>query len=352
MPWQSRQPARTTAGSNRAREARYAVTAPGSCGRGRSSFSFVKLLTVRQLGYKRSRSLAQLLILLVIIFLGVAFRGDTIEAVLKPLVAEARRRRSVYGQRSTHGPLASLSFDLNQDRSPAVIEETRPKPPSRQPTDPDQRESATTAAPTPSPRVVSRIDSTTQRPAAPSTTRHRRQPSLLIPTFRSLSTDHSAIQGQLTTKSASPGSDGVTSPRPRVSLSPPRSSTGVPFRRLARTAHLHTIEADRLKSQVRQDPAKEDHHYYDEDSGSTPRPPFETGSMQSAPMSHIPLSPSTNGDRLSPRSPSNHVFPDIGTSTRDEEVEDWGTDVDGTEGSSSASEVDGGCLSNDGQARR
>lgn len=66
--------------------------------------------------------------MIVVIGLGVASRGSTIEAVLKPLVAEARRRRSIYGSKR-YGPLAGLRIDLGADRPPAVIGEGRPQSP-------------------------------------------------------------------------------------------------------------------------------------------------------------------------------------------------------------------------------
>lgn len=54
-----------------------------------------------ELGFERRRGVAQLFIIIVIIVLGVASRSTTIDALLRPLMAEARRRkRSLHAEKT------------------------------------------------------------------------------------------------------------------------------------------------------------------------------------------------------------------------------------------------------------
>jgi hypothetical protein len=154
-----------------------------------------------KLSYERRRGLAQMLILVVLVGLGVASRSSVINAVLKPLVAEARRRKS---QRDpSHGPLAGLSIDMGADRPPAVIGQPRNELVRRQ---------------------WSR--STPRRPGTP--VKKRNLPAALTPTARSFSSSQTEHLIN-------------TNPRPRTSLPP----QGTPFRRLAQSAHLHQVKGDR-----------------------------------------------------------------------------------------------------------
>lgn len=202
-----------------------------------------------------------MLIMIVVIGLGVASRGSTIEAVLKPLVAEARRRRSIYGSKR-YGPLAGLRIDLGADRPPAVIGEGRPQSPLS-PQSPQSHDASsprssspkpydTTSPPptlsqlkqfphSPSPQTPSAhttplssgsvhkkrnsintylVSGTARRPLTPNNhLRHRRPVSTLaMPSHRSFSA------------STDPWVDG----RHRNSVSASR--------KLARSAHLHSIE--------------------------------------------------------------------------------------------------------------
>jgi hypothetical protein len=67
-------------------------------------------MLIWQLAFERRRGIAQLIILLILLALGVLTRGAKMEAVLMPLLAEARRR-SVSHRRSR---LSGLSFDLGR----------------------------------------------------------------------------------------------------------------------------------------------------------------------------------------------------------------------------------------------
>lgn len=183
----------------------------------------------------------------------MATRSSTIDAVLKPLVAEARRRRSVYSRRSIYGPLADLRVDLTGDRAAPVIGQEPPAQVESKLSDP-RKEAHPTPSPSPTPRVrtVSRSNSTTRRLANANTLRLRRQPSLNIPTYRSFpAAENSAVQSQLSSTSAVSSAGGIPMARPRASLTPQRSGSGVSARRLARSAHLHTIQADLMRDQAR-----------------------------------------------------------------------------------------------------
>ena len=171
--------------------------------------------------------------MITIIGLGVVSRGNAIDAVLKPLVAEARRRRSDYGRDKRYGPLAGLRIDLGADRPPAVIGQGRPKM-----TDADVDKASTPIA---TYRMRPRGVSTARRPTTPNPLRQRKQ-LVSSPDFRSISaTDHGL-----------PNADGATfprSPRPRGSLPPLRHQNGTAQRRLAHSSHLHSIEVDKMRRQ-------------------------------------------------------------------------------------------------------
>ncbi|WVO19302.1 uncharacterized protein IAS62_000581 [Cryptococcus decagattii] len=57
-----------------------------------------------QLGYERRRGIAQLIIMLILILLGAASRSRTINAILTPLVTEARRQRQRQRDRKNTSP--------------------------------------------------------------------------------------------------------------------------------------------------------------------------------------------------------------------------------------------------------
>lgn len=71
-----------------------------------------------QIGYERRRSIAQLLVLVAIVVLGVVSKSVTVDAALKPLFAEARRRRSIYSQRRLQEIVPRPGIDLTGDHSP------------------------------------------------------------------------------------------------------------------------------------------------------------------------------------------------------------------------------------------
>jgi hypothetical protein len=52
------------------------------------------------LGFERKRGLAQLFIIIVILVIGLASRSETIDVLLKPLLAEARRRKKSMSEKN------------------------------------------------------------------------------------------------------------------------------------------------------------------------------------------------------------------------------------------------------------
>jgi hypothetical protein len=143
-----------------------------------------------------------MVIMIVIIITGIASRTTVIDAILRPIVTEAQRRRSVYNLDRARGPLTGLRIDMGADRPPAIIgqglsgdlEDARHK-----------------------------FKGTPRRPGTPA---KRRPASALSPNFRAM-----------------PSIDYLgTAARPRASLSRPNN-----HRRLARSAHLHAIDPDRRR---------------------------------------------------------------------------------------------------------
>ncbi|OCF39647.1 hypothetical protein I317_06558 [Kwoniella heveanensis CBS 569] len=265
-----------------------------------------------ELGYERRRGLAQLLIMFVIIVLGVITRSSTIDAVLKPLLAEAKRRRSM--RKSFSGPLTGLRIDMGLGRPPAVIGQGRPRqesgaqldqPSQRRADDrvlngrggensgkqrPDARNeedkarAASPASPTPvsvhRSRHAGNRHSISRRPGTPTSSSSMRQrrlpPGVISSNYRSVSATDTIPTAAFSPSSSSAlptsavsGADGSGSgsgsvflhsgltspaykPQPRISLNAPRAGgLAGPSRRLARSAHLHTMEADKLRHELK-----------------------------------------------------------------------------------------------------
>lgn len=181
--------------------------------------SQLRVLT-SELGFERRRSLAQLIVLIAVIILGVLSRGDTIDALLRTLAVEGRRARArqapdhVLGRnqkRLSTGPLAGILIDV---------------------ADPGSSDNATYAS---SPTVRSPL--TPGHPYA----RTRLSQSLKSP--RRPSTPGSVVRRRVTlnvrSTSAEPSSlldfeDDMSQPIRSVAAAAQR-------RRLARSAHLHPI---------------------------------------------------------------------------------------------------------------
>lgn len=202
-----------------------------------------------ELGYERRRGIAQLLITLVIIVLGVVSRSSTIDAVLKPLVAEARRRKSFYSHSSISGPLSGLQIDMGSDRPPAVIgfPSTRTK------------SLAADISGLPS-SIRHQRSNSVKRPSTPRR-RHNTGPvgsnmrifSDSTPHLASLHTppNHLHDMGSpfaFNTPTAN-STPNLRSPKPRISL--PASRMVNSQRKLARSAHLHPMEADKVRRQTK-----------------------------------------------------------------------------------------------------
>lgn len=145
--------------------------------------------------------------MIVVIVLGVASRSSTIDAVLKPLLAEAKRRRSVYGLRG--------HLDISEG-SPLDTKSDDQEPPSRD--------------------TISRFRPrfNARRHNTPGF-RQRRQQSIAMPNFRSVSASDQL--GQLGSMSS------YANPPPRATM---------PARHLGHNAHLHALEASKIGDRTQQ----------------------------------------------------------------------------------------------------
>jgi hypothetical protein len=216
----------------------------------RAVLSELRILS-SELGYERRRGIAQLLITLVIIVLGVVSRSSTIDAVLKPLVAEARRRKSVYN--STSGPLSGLQIDMGSDRPPAVIGFQPPRHQAQ-----PQTQASDGLPPAPLSTRHQRTNSM-KRPSTPSRRRHYTGPGGIGINNMRIFSDSTPHLAALHTPPNPPQQMGspftlhssLKSPKPRNSLPPPRVVNTHSQRKLARSAHLHPMEADQVRRQMK-----------------------------------------------------------------------------------------------------
>ena len=164
-----------------------------------------------ELSYERRRGLAQLLIMLVIIVLGVASRSSAIDTIIQPLLAEARRRGSVNGRRN------ALSRRINVESQHTGYDPG----PSRVP---DVHYPVTTS------KDLSRGNLTPRRPTTPSFGSTRKKQGRETP-YRSFS-----------------AADYAGAPK-SVSIRNGPAAAGP--RRIARSSHLHALDADRVGAEVR-----------------------------------------------------------------------------------------------------
>jgi hypothetical protein len=268
-----------------------------------------------ELGYERRRGIAQLLITLVIIVLGVVSRSSTIDAVLKPLVAEAKRRKSFYSHshNSMSGPLSGLQIDMGSDRPPAVIG----FPPPR-------TKSHTELSGMPS-SIRHQRSNSVKRPSTPRR-RHNTGPvgnnmRIFSDSTPHLAALHTPPNAQDTgspfafnTPIANGNGNGNTnmnttpnfrSPKPRISL--PASRMVNSQRKLARSAHLHPMEADKVRRQMKS-------------------PTYSTGELTPR---RVDVSPITAEEGVFSDGMEVEMLDDLDTRS------DWGTDAGG-----SVSEID------------
>nr|XP_019046506.1 hypothetical protein I302_05256 [Kwoniella bestiolae CBS 10118]OCF25436.1 hypothetical protein I302_05256 [Kwoniella bestiolae CBS 10118] len=306
-----------------------------------------------ELGYERRRGLAQLFVMFIIIILGVISRSSTINTVLKPLLAEAKRRRSIYGSKSFSGPLTGLRIDMGAGRPPAVIGEGRPK--SLSDINDSQQDINSPTSPTPTPissktRLHGKSNSISRRPGTPNSSamRQRRLPPGVITNFRSVSATE---PHQLSSSPVHSGSGGysnstfsnLTSPKPRGSLSSAvarqNGQTGN-ARKLARSSHLHMIDSERRKTSKSPRPQSQITSPIspDGDAEGGEEGNFETPKRTRSRSSQV----FHNGIILSYSPPINEVspftvnvsskMPDQPSVGMEDGPSDWGTDVE-TEGS-------------------
>jgi len=168
-----------------------------------------------ELGFERRKSLAQLIVLVVAIILGVLSRGNAIESLLGALAVEGRRRHTrvrtttsttpnKHQKRLSTGPLAGLLIDV-----------ASPSTSTTNPSTPTAAHQSTTLQP----RLSS--GKAPRRPVTPNSNLRRRTPA---------SRSFSAEPGTLPLDHEA---DNFVSPRRNAVLSQRR--------KLARSAHLHPI---------------------------------------------------------------------------------------------------------------
>ncbi|ODN80517.1 hypothetical protein L202_02743 [Cryptococcus amylolentus CBS 6039] len=273
-----------------------------------------------ELSYERRRGIAQLIVMITAIVLGVASQSRTIDAFISPLLTEARRRKNIYDRKSISGPLTGLRIDMGAGRPPAIIGQPRPRAPS------DSAPGRSPASPTPTPKVkgLSRHGSSSTSNRRPITPGKKRAPQLVTPAFRSVSDARYDFASPIASASitALDAAASLVSPRPRVSFP---GNPRAPPRKLARSSHLHTMEADRVRGQVQSSG-------YDVDGGSA----------LDVVKRRRPRSSLANGSIIT-GSPGSHHGNDENDAVSDRTVEDsqgeWGTETD-LETEASASEID------------
>ncbi|KAL7421881.1 hypothetical protein Q5752_003652 [Cryptotrichosporon argae] len=225
----------------------------------RATEAQLRLLS-EELGYERRRSLVQLFVLIITVVLGVLTRIDAIDAVLRPLLADARRRRSLRFSRADSsrpvrvGPLAGLRIDIDlQSDARAAHGTERPMPAG----------GLDFASPTPKRNGHAAhfargnsgshghgpgSGSGARRPATPTLSLGRRRGNRSISEHPSAASLRDLLSPP--PRPTSPGTPTVApaaraQARPRVSLPPPKQA-----RRLARSAHLHPLEGRRESASV------------------------------------------------------------------------------------------------------
>lgn len=207
-----------------------------------------------QLGYERRRGIAQLIIMLLLILLGAASRSRTINAILTPLVTEARRRQTDYYHRKNRsGPLAGLHIDMGAGRPPAVIGQARPKsprsprPPSAQTQTPTHRHVQSS---TPTPRLKTSLS----RIGSAHTSLKRRgvvpQVSIPIPSYRPPVSSSEFTSPQ--PPAPHPASLASSSP-PLANVWTPGTAASATRKVAAQSAHLHTMETGDRSRPINQD---------------------------------------------------------------------------------------------------
>lgn len=251
-------------------------------------------------------------------------------------MVEARRRRSVY--KSFSGPLAGLAIDMGSDRPPAIIGQPRTSGPNANAnaygnanSNSKLRDPNVDASATPGPNGMGKpaYSSSVRRSDSgrrPLTPRRRQATGNSFPQTRVVSDGTPLLHDS----ASSPFLFGLKSPKARGSLPPPRAH-GLP-RKLARSAHLHTIEADRVRRDVkaRVEEAGPDIDVDMRNGEITPRRPQST---QLVPRTRT----EEKRDLISPSSGDLAVFSDSPeTSTDVEQRSDWDTDAEGA-----VSDVDG-----------
>ncbi|OXB37956.1 hypothetical protein J007_02309 [Cryptococcus neoformans] len=194
-----------------------------------------------QLNYERRRGIAQLIIMVVLILLGAASRSSTINAILTPLLTEARRRKSdYYHKKSLSGPLAGLHIDMGAGRPPAIIGQARAQIHTPRHVFPSS---------TPTPRVKTSLSraGSGHRPNISSLKRRGIVPQVSIPSSefalspRPLPPPLSFTNGYNQAVPSNPKPSRAPFPPPRLPPPHPHPHPPSSSRKLAQSAHLHNL---------------------------------------------------------------------------------------------------------------
>ncbi|OWZ33575.1 hypothetical protein C347_02605 [Cryptococcus neoformans AD2-60a] len=211
-----------------------------------------------QLNYERRRGIAQLIIMVVLILLGAASRSSTINAILTPLLTEARRRKSdYYHKKSLSGPLAGLHIDMGAGRPPAIIGQARAQ---------IHTPRHVLSSSTPTPRVKTSLSraGSGHRPNISSLKRRGIVPQVSIPSSefplspRPLPLPLPLTNGHNQAAPSNPKPSRASFPPPRLPPHPqPHPQPPSLSRKLAQSAHLHNLHTtdagDRLPVPVGSD---------------------------------------------------------------------------------------------------
>lgn len=303
----------------------------------------------------------------------MATRSSTIDAVLKPLMTEARRRRSIY-RKSISGPLSGLKIDMS-----SVVDESQR--PLASPSGEDVRDSpapyeqdVVEHSPSPTPIAATKKSSSgsisrsnsTRRPTTPLRRRQLHQayrsfsesvPLAVFPLPRSGGQSPQpkvSAQKEKERERQMKSDSRPTSPisRPRISL-PARPTAhvhtlghghgqGQGQKRLARSAHLHTIEADKVRDRARAEPPLTSSLGQSPDLSNLPSP-FVNQTISADTDATSPARPErereTDGEEFAAQADSvspltgqllSGVFDHrmtVPISAEEEDRSDWGTDV-------------------------
>ncbi|OWZ78967.1 hypothetical protein C365_02616 [Cryptococcus neoformans Bt85] len=307
-----------------------------------------------QLNYERRRGIAQLIIMVVLILLGAASRSSTINAILTPLLTEARRRKSdYYHKKSLSGPLAGLHIDMGAGRPPAIIGQARAQTHT-------PRHVLSSSSSTPTPRIKTSLSraGSGHRPNISSLKRRGIVPQVSIPSSEfALSPRPLPLpltNGHNQAAPSNPKPSRASFPPPRL---PPHPQPPSLSRKLAQSAHLHNLHAtdagDRLPVPVGSDRNRTKTITTTTTTTGTPRRVDSVESVKGITSMNMNMDMGMNTDtntnmstrrrRMRSEEERGLGMENVVVAAEDTSQGEWGTDdfdTEAEEASASASEVD------------